>query len=42
MPIETIKWVDGAARIIDQTKLPNKLEYIYCRDVETMRQAIKR
>ena len=42
MAIETIKWVKGAARIIDQTKLPNKFEYIYCRDVETMWQAIKR
>ncbi len=42
MAIETIKWVNGRARIIDQTKLPNKLEYIYCRDVETMWQAIKR
>lgn len=42
MAIETIKWVSGCARIIDQTKLPNKFEYIYCRDVETMWQAIKR
>jgi len=50
MNIETIKWVNGStgsplggsARIIDQTKLPNKFEYIYCRDVETMWQAIKR
>ncbi|MBF0504055.1 MAG: S-methyl-5-thioribose-1-phosphate isomerase [Candidatus Omnitrophica bacterium] len=42
MAIETIKWVNGSARIIDQTKLPNKFEYIYCRDVETMWQAIKR
>ncbi len=42
MAIETIKWVSGCARIIDQTKLPNKFEYIYCRDVATMWQAIKR
>lgn len=42
MSIETIKWVDGCVRIIDQTKLPNKFEYIYCRDVETMWRAIKR
>jgi methylthioribose-1-phosphate isomerase len=42
MAIETIKWVNGTARIIDQTKLPNKFEYIYCRDVKTMWQAIKR
>ncbi|MDE1921290.1 MAG: S-methyl-5-thioribose-1-phosphate isomerase [Candidatus Omnitrophica bacterium] len=42
MSVETIKWVNGAARIIDQTKLPHKFEYIYCRDVKTMWQAIKR
>ena len=42
MAIETIKWVDGCARIIDQTKLPNKFEYIYCRDVKSMWHAIKR
>jgi len=34
--------IAGSVRIIDQTKLPNKFEYIYCRDVETMWQAIKR
>jgi len=42
MAIETIKWAKGTARIIDQTKLPNKFEYIYCRDVDRMWHAIKR
>ncbi|MBF0511939.1 MAG: S-methyl-5-thioribose-1-phosphate isomerase [Candidatus Omnitrophica bacterium] len=42
MAVETIKWINNAARIIDQTKLPNKFEYIYCRDVKTMWHAIKR
>jgi methylthioribose-1-phosphate isomerase len=42
LAIETIKWVKNHARIIDQTKLPGRLEYIDCRDVETMWQAIKR
>ncbi len=42
MAIETIKWHRGVARIIDQTKLPHKLVYIDCRNVETMWQAIKR
>jgi methylthioribose-1-phosphate isomerase len=42
MSIDTIKWASGSARIIDQTLLPNKFEYIYCRDVKTMWQAIKR
>ncbi len=40
--IQTISWVNGHARLIDQTKLPTKLEYIDCHDVETMWQAIKR
>jgi methylthioribose-1-phosphate isomerase len=42
MSIETIKWVKNHARIIDQTKLPGRLEYIDCCDVESMRQAIRR
>ncbi|MDO8675810.1 MAG: S-methyl-5-thioribose-1-phosphate isomerase [Candidatus Omnitrophota bacterium] len=42
MAIETIKWIGGAARIIDQTKLPGKLSFINCRDVDTMWHAIKR
>jgi len=42
MIIETIKWTGNCARIIDQTKLPNKFEYIYCREVENMWHAIKR
>ena len=42
MSIETIKWINGCVRIIDQTKLPNKFEYMYCRDTITMWEAIKR
>ncbi len=42
MSIETIKWVSGMASIIDQTKLPGKLSFIDCRDVDTMWYAIKR
>ncbi|MDE2027388.1 MAG: S-methyl-5-thioribose-1-phosphate isomerase [Candidatus Omnitrophica bacterium] len=42
MAVETIKWINGAARIIDQTKLPRQFKYLYCRDVKTMWQAIKR
>lgn len=39
--IETIKWIDCKARIIDQTLLPTQLKYIDCRDVKIMWQAIK-
>jgi methylthioribose-1-phosphate isomerase len=42
MAINTIKWTNGAARLIDQTKLPGKLVYITCRDVKRMWHAIKR
>jgi len=40
--IPTIRWSNGAVRIIDQTLLPGKLQYISCRDVKTLWKAIKR
>lgn len=41
MAIQTITWTKGCVRIIDQTKLPQKLEYIYCRDLGCLWEAIK-
>ncbi|MFN3467911.1 MAG: s-methyl-5-thioribose-1-phosphate isomerase, partial [Candidatus Brocadiales bacterium] len=44
MAIPTIEWEggrDGRMKIIDQTLLPGKLEFIYCDDVKTVWQAIK-
>ncbi|MBF0385683.1 MAG: S-methyl-5-thioribose-1-phosphate isomerase [Candidatus Omnitrophica bacterium] len=41
MPLATIKWVNNSIKLIDQRKLPGKLEYIYCRDLETLWDAIK-
>jgi methylthioribose-1-phosphate isomerase len=44
MPVKTIEWVgglDGAARLIDQTLLPNDVRYLDVRDVEAMWEAIK-
>src|SRR3989344_7522616 len=41
MAIETIKWVNGCARIIDQRKLPTEFKYIFCRDEKMMWDAIK-
>ncbi|MBI1827375.1 MAG: S-methyl-5-thioribose-1-phosphate isomerase [Planctomycetes bacterium] len=41
----TIEWIgelDGFVRMIDQTKLPESLEFIACRDVACMWHAIKR
>ena len=42
MSIQTIRWTNGHVKLIDQTKLPRKLEYIHCRDVKTLWHAIKR
>lgn len=42
MSIKTIQYIKGKVRIIDQTKLPNKLSYIDCRDVKTLWRAIKK
>lgn len=41
MAIPTIQWVNGNVRIIDQTKLPQQLKFITCRDVKTLWKAIK-
>ena len=41
MAIPTIKWVNNSVKIIDQRKLPIKLEFIVCRDVKTLWKAIK-
>ncbi|MBF0522695.1 MAG: S-methyl-5-thioribose-1-phosphate isomerase [Candidatus Omnitrophica bacterium] len=42
MNYPTISWTKGCVRIIDQTKLPHKLEYINCRHIQTLWDAIKR
>lgn len=42
MAMATISWHKGCVKLIDQTKLPQKLEYIHCRDVKTLWQAIRR
>lgn len=41
MAIATITWTKGRIRIIDQTKLPQALEYLYCRDLGSLWEAIK-
>ena len=41
MPVKTLEWTDSALTIIDQTKLPSSLEYLSCRDVETVAEAIE-
>ncbi|MDP2940840.1 MAG: S-methyl-5-thioribose-1-phosphate isomerase [Candidatus Omnitrophota bacterium] len=41
MDIRTIEWKNNAIKIIDQTKLPGKLVYLYIRDLKALWQAIK-
>ena len=41
MAVNTIQWVNGKIRIIDQTLLPTKLVYLDIDDVETLAEAIK-
>ena len=41
MSIQTITWEKMRIKIIDQTKLPNELRYIYIRDVGQLFQAIR-
>lgn len=42
MNIRTIEWQKGKIKIIDQTKLPLKLEYVYIKDIKSLWQAIKK
>jgi len=41
MVIRTIEWRSGSVRIIDQTKLPARLEYLHIRDIGSLWRAIK-
>ncbi|MCK9595228.1 MAG: S-methyl-5-thioribose-1-phosphate isomerase [Candidatus Omnitrophica bacterium] len=41
MDIRTIEWKCGAIRIIDQTKLPDKFEYLLIKDLKDLWNAIK-
>jgi len=40
--IEPIKWEDGKIVFIDQAKLPGKLKYVTCKDVDMLCDAIKK
>lgn len=41
MPKQTIAWKNNSIRIINQKRLPFKLEFIFCRDLKTLWKAIK-
>lgn len=40
--IEPIKWKDEKIVFIDQTKLPRKLKYVACKDIDILCEAIKK
>jgi len=41
MKIPTIEWTGNSIKMIDQTKLPFKLEFIYCKDIKSLWYAIR-
>jgi len=41
MAIITIEWKNNSIKIVDQTKLPLKLEYLYIKDLKSLWKAIK-
>ncbi len=41
MKIKTIEWTNNRIKLIDQAKLPHRLEYIYIDDIKKLWQAIK-
>lgn len=41
MPVATLSWENNALRLIDQTRLPEKLVHVDCTDVDTVAEAIK-
>lgn len=41
MPVNPIEWEEGKVKIIDQTKLPHKLDFLYIDRVKDLREAIR-
>jgi methylthioribose-1-phosphate isomerase len=41
MMVPTVEWKDGIVRILDQSLLPDRVEFVDCRDYETVAIAIK-
>jgi methylthioribose-1-phosphate isomerase len=39
--IPTVEWKDGAVRLLDQSRLPEHVEFIDCRDYQTVATAIR-
>ena len=39
--MKTLEWEDNKLKLIDQTKLPDELTYVYCNDYKEVIVAIK-
>lgn len=39
--IPTVEWKEGAVRLLDQSRLPESIEFLDCRDVEAVAAAIR-
>jgi methylthioribose-1-phosphate isomerase len=39
--IPTVEWKDGAVRLLDQSRLPEHVEFLDCRDYQTVAAAIR-
>jgi methylthioribose-1-phosphate isomerase len=39
--IPTVQWKDGAVRLLDQSLLPERVEFVECRDYHTVARAIR-
>jgi len=40
MPVKTISWEKNKIKLVDQTKLPDKFQYMYCNDIRSLKEAI--
>ena len=40
--VPTVEWKDGAVRLLDQSRLPESVEFLECRDYQTVADAIRR
>ncbi|HMS85891.1 MAG TPA: S-methyl-5-thioribose-1-phosphate isomerase, partial [Nitrospira sp.] len=39
--VPTVEWKNGAVRLLDQSRLPESIEFIDCRDYQTVADAIR-
>jgi methylthioribose-1-phosphate isomerase len=40
--IPTVEWKEGAVRLLDQSRLPERVEFLECRDYQAVAEAIRR